>query len=88
MAERGEPKNLADDVEDIKRIKNITVLMDVLVRTVDSCEKAALMYQKLGEELSKIRKKRLNKKKRSYNCLTKKKKIEQMLEEKRLNNTI
>ena len=69
MAERREPKNLADDVEDIKRIKNITVLMDVLVRTVDSCEKAALMYQKLGEELSKIRKKKVKQEKKIIQLL-------------------
>ena len=62
MTERGEPKNLADYVEDIKRIKNITVLMDVLAGNVDSCEKAALMYEKLGKELSKIKRK-LNKEK-------------------------
>ena len=70
MAERGEPKNLADDVEDIKRIKNIIALMEPLVGTVDSCEEAALMYQILGEELSKIR------------TTLNKEKIIQLLEEK------
>ena len=70
MAERGEPKNLAADVEDIKRIKNIIALMEPLVGTVDSCEEAALMYQILGEELSKIR------------TTLNKEKIIQLLEEK------
>ena len=75
MAERGEkyvPKNLVADVEDIKgTIKGITALMEPLAETMDSCEEAALMYQILGEELSKIRTTTLNKEK-----------IIQLLEEK------
>ena len=72
MAERGEPKNPADDVEDIegtiKSIKNIIALMEPLVGTVDS--RAMLMYQILADELSKIR------------TTLNKEKIIQLLEEK------
>ena len=56
----------ADDVEDVedKRaadieavkgpMKRTMILMQSLIGSVDSCEEAALMYQILAEELSKI----------------------------------
>ena len=70
MTERGEPKNLVADVEDKRTadveavkgpIKRIITLMVSLIGPADSCEEAALMYQILGEELSKIRITTLNK---------------------------
>ena len=48
-------KTPVDDVEVIKRIKNIITLMEPLVGAVDSCDEAAFMYQILAEQLSNIR---------------------------------
>ena len=64
MTERGEPKNLVVDVEDKKTadveavkgpIKRIITQMMPLVGPAKYCEEAALMYQILAEELSKIK---------------------------------
>ena len=63
MAERGEPKNLAADVEDKRAadieavkgpMKRTMLLMQSLMERADWCDEAALMYQILAEELSKI----------------------------------
>ena len=55
------PKTLIANIEDGKWwIKRITAQMESLAETMDSCEEEALMYQTLGEELSKIRKTTLN----------------------------
>ena len=70
MTERGEPKNLVADVEDKRTadieavkgpMKRTMILMQSLIGPADSCEEAALMYQILAEELSKIRITTLNK---------------------------
>ena len=55
------PKTLIADIEDGKWwIKRITTQMESLTDTMDSSDEDALMYQTLGEELSKIRKTTLN----------------------------
>ena len=66
------PKTLIADIEDGKWwIKRITTQMESLVETMDSSDEDTLLYQTLGEELSKIRKTTLNKEK-----------IKQLFEEK------
>ena len=64
MAERGEPKNLVADDEDKRTadveavkgpMKRILELMVPLIGPAELCGEAALMYQILGEELSKIK---------------------------------
>ena len=60
MTERGEPKNLADDkrAADIKTVKGymkgLIEQLVLLVGPAEYCDEAALMYQIIAEQLSKI----------------------------------
>ena len=63
MTERGEPKNLVDDVKDKRTadieavkgpMKDIIIHMMGLIEHPESTAESALMYQILTEELAKI----------------------------------
>ena len=59
--EKNVPKTLIADIEDAKWwIKRITTQMESLADTMDSSDEDAFTFQILGEELSKIRKTKLN----------------------------